>query len=94
MNVGGKLTLVVSVDKEGLEKYTSSEIYIYTYSNFSYRSPLESENISLNCSGVLSKSLIVNDSIKVCMTDFESNDSVILIFSSSLCTLSFSSIIF
>ena len=26
MNVGGKLTLVVSVDKEGLEKYTSSEI--------------------------------------------------------------------
>ena len=28
MNVGGKLTLVVSVDKEGLEKYTSSEILL------------------------------------------------------------------
>ena len=30
MNVGGKLTLVISVDKEGLEKYTSSDIYTKT----------------------------------------------------------------
>ena len=26
MNEGGKLTIIVNVDKEGLEKYTSSKI--------------------------------------------------------------------
>ena len=30
MNVGGKLTFIVSVDKGGLEKCTSSEILLYS----------------------------------------------------------------
>ena len=29
MNVGGKLTFIVSVDKEGLEKCTLSEILLF-----------------------------------------------------------------
>ena len=33
MNVGGKLTFIANVDKEGLEKYTLSEIYIYIIGN-------------------------------------------------------------
>ena len=52
------------------------------YSNMTYTTPLDGENVSVDCNVILTYSIVVNDSIKVCISNPAYNDSIVLIFSS------------